>query len=474
MSRFAVSMAVLLSVILVGCQQQTRRVTSVAANLVSAVSDEEIATQNRPILLSIFGGVSREPELERFLGRVLRTITQTTDVAGPNVKITLLNTGSVRAFAMPGGEIFLSRSLVGLMSSEAEIAGIIAHELAQIELGHARTTYLAREPETALDLAMEEIPRTSDIARGVALLRQPFFAPYSSDEVERADRLAAQWLADSGYDPQALVTGIAALEAYEIGTDRPVAYFDTHPRSQDSVAFALSEVEFPPTARAIERALFVNQLDGLVMDDDARIGVVDQGAFISLDRDVEFEVPDEFSVFGGDSAVIGSDGGRAAMIFDIDIPVSIPNNLRLYLRDGFVRFLSLRDVEDIRVNGRPGATGKSRVRTKQGEVEIRVAVVRMDQNRLGRFVFLSDETSNSLYARQFRRTLFSLAPSAGENSLPRPARIQVLPSGGGNDVEAFAGRMEVDGDRSTIFRAINGLSTGGGLVANQPIKLLVR
>lgn len=466
--------AIVLALLAAGCQQQTREVTRYASNLVTAGGDEEIAAEYVPIVRSAFGGLANEPSLDQYLNRVLRALIGPTEFAGPDTRIFLLNTGAVRAVSVPGGQIFLSRGLVGLMSSEAEIAGIIAHELAQLELGHARTPYLADRADHAIAQAIAQLPMNSQIAQAATLLRQPFLTPYSAADVEDADRIAARLLASAGYDPQALTSAVAIMEAYEAATKSAVAYFESHPRSEDGVAFALTQVELPPTARAVDRELYLQNIDGLVIDDDPRTGVILDGAFISLGRDIEFEVPEGFSVFGGDGPIVGNDGDKAAFLFDIDVPISIPNNLRLYMQDGFARALTLREIDSIVVNNKPGATGRATLRTRAGEVDVRVAVVKLDSRRVGRFVFLSVGSSTALYAPKFRRTLFSLDAAPGENALPQALTVEVVNAAAGDTVGGLSARMDVTGDKEAAFRAINGFLAGQGIVPGAPVKLFVR
>ena len=97
----------------------------------------------------MMGGEYRAPGAERYINGVLAKLAGATDLPGEAYKVTILNSPSVNAFALPSGNVYVTRGLLALANDTAEIAGVMAHEIAHVTARHA-TQRAEREKTSGL------------------------------------------------------------------------------------------------------------------------------------------------------------------------------------------------------------------------------------------------------------------------------------------------------------------------------------
>ncbi|MDZ4289179.1 MAG: M48 family metalloprotease [Prosthecobacter sp.] len=178
-----------------------------------ATPKEEGATVSKSTLAMIeqMGGESRDPQARERLAGVGKRLVQGSLARETRFQFDfhlLADRRSVNAFALPGGQIFITEGLYRLLGSEDQLAGVLAHEIGHVVGSHSA----ADKPLTGS-------------AQEVANLRE---MKYSSDDELGADRLGVLYLAAAGYQPQAMfeVMGILTLAA---AGDRPPEFLNSHP-----------------------------------------------------------------------------------------------------------------------------------------------------------------------------------------------------------------------------------------------------
>src|SRR5690606_18268509 len=105
-------------------------------------------------LVGMFGGEYRAPAAEAHLNRVLAQLAKADEALGKTYRVTILNTPSVNAFALPSGNLYVTRGLLALANDTSEVAAVMAHEIAHVTLRHASQR--------------EEAAKTADLRRRVA------------------------------------------------------------------------------------------------------------------------------------------------------------------------------------------------------------------------------------------------------------------------------------------------------------------
>ena len=155
----------------------------------------------RKRLIDAFGGEYHAPQTESYLNGVLMKLAPASDRSAQPYHVTLLNSPVVNAFALPAGDIFITRGLLALAEDTSEVAAVMAHEIAHVTARHAaqraefeKTTALFTRVNAQVlgrELAAEEAEARSKL--GVAR--------FSRQQEFEADRIGIKDIANAGYDP---------------------------------------------------------------------------------------------------------------------------------------------------------------------------------------------------------------------------------------------------------------------------------
>ncbi len=251
----------------------------VAQNTVRSISanDKAQGSQAHPQLLAEFGGAYRGPHAA-FVERVGKRVAVQSGLsnAGGDFTVTLLDSPVENAFAIPGGYIYVTRQLLALMTSEAELASVMGHEVGHVAARHAASRN-TRATIGGLLARGVGLATGSDIATRVAGAgAQLYTLKYGRDQEYQADALGVRYIAAAGYSPYASADILAALDestglaAQASGTARSApTWASTHPNGADRVqrAAALAKATGKPEAAIVQDTAFLRMLDGLPYGD---------------------------------------------------------------------------------------------------------------------------------------------------------------------------------------------------------------
>lgn len=154
-------------------------------------------------------------------------------------EFTLLNTDVVNAFALPGGKIFFTRGLAERLSDEAEMAGVLGHEIGHVTARHGNQrisqqlgfNFLLMGAAVAVGASDSDsdVRRYGEVALpGVAIGGNLVLLKYGRDDESEADMLGMRYMARAGYDPSGQLRVMEVLEAESDGP-RPIEWLATHP-----------------------------------------------------------------------------------------------------------------------------------------------------------------------------------------------------------------------------------------------------
>jgi predicted Zn-dependent protease len=173
-----------------------------------------------------------DPVIQELVNRVTQNIVINSDSKTP-VTVKVINSSDINAFSLPGGFLYVNRGLIEAADNEAELAGVIAHEVAHIAARHGIEQMSRRELINWVTRSLNVFGGGAGSINRVARVLSFRFSRSSEKE---ADRLAAQYLWKAGYDPQGLVTFLEKLSAQEKKSRIPLRnLFRTHPVNQDRI-----------------------------------------------------------------------------------------------------------------------------------------------------------------------------------------------------------------------------------------------
>jgi len=476
-------MAIALLATVAGCTTNPATGESNFTPFMSPAQEAAVGRAEHPKLLAAMGGAYDERgALTRYVAKIGRRLQAVSEMPSPPFTFTIVNSDEINAFALPGGYVYVTRGLIALADSEAELAGVLAHEIGHVTARHTAQRYnqsvFAQLGAAMLGNAIGS-RAVGDLARyGVAAYVQQF----SREQELQADELGIRYLTRSGYDPRAMASFLATMQAEsalsrriagKTGAAPEASLFSSHPRTVVRVRRAADLARAShPTGLRVAHDEYLLAIDDTLFGDDPEQGYRRGRVFSHPKLGFRFEVPPGFRLRNTPQAVLASNAADTVIRFDgarVAVGLSMPR----YLADVWFPKLSLRTIEAITVNGMAAATASARVNTNRGPRDIRAIAIRFDRETVYRFLILSPPKITAALNVGLRRMTFSfrhLTPA--EIAALKPLRIRVHRVAAGETVATLAATLPYTDFQAERFRVLNGLRPGEGLAAGGLIKLI--
>ncbi len=399
-----------------------------------------------------------------------------------NYTFTVADSSNVNAFATEDGYIFIYRGLIAFCRSEDELAAVIGHEIGHVVGRHAaRSKGLNRLGGL---LGWLGVIATSSFAMkdlGNTLTATAITREGREDELE-SDAYAAEFLANAGYDPLAILEVIHVLKDQELFAksvmNRPSVYhgiFGSHPRNDkrlnDVVNRAVSLAS--PTTKPPERD-FWEMVDGLVYGDEVATGLVKDGVFYHGSLRFVVEFPQGWDVTNTASAVTGRDVSGASAGSIVVRRQNAPAEEQTpeeYIRETLKRD-DTENGEALVVNGYEAYVVD--VKILGGDDQVRkLALVYKDGG-----IYLVRGTLGAVgdpaqFEKDFRTTLESFrAMTAADLKLAQNQRIEVIMANPGDTYEQLAKRVSIKEYPEETLRILNGHHPRGEPRAGDYLKIV--
>lgn len=451
-------------------------------------ADKAQGAKAHPQLLEEFGGSVPGPQAT-YVSSVGKNIAVQSGLSNArgDFTVTLLNSPVNNAFAIPGGYVYVTRQLTALMNNEAELAGVLGHEVGHVAARHAAKRQQAAQRNQILGVL-------GSILSGVLLgdsslgqLGQKLFSQgsqlltlkYSRSQELEADKLGITYLKRAGYDPRAMGTVLEslarqnALEAQLRGgsANRVPEWASTHPDPASRVRGALTTAGANATGMT-NRDAFLAGIDGLVYGDDPKQGVVDGSNFTHPVLRFAFQAPNGFYMVNGTRAVsINGQSGKAQFSGG-----ALQGSLDTYIQSVFSSLTGSGQakivpsgIERTTVNGIPAAYGVARVQASNGSVDVVVFAYDFGGGQAYHFVTLSQVGGAGVFNPMFRSLRRISASEAGS---VKPRLLDVVTVRSGDTVQSLAQRMAYNDAKLERFLVLNGLRTDSRLAAGQKVKIV--
>lgn len=449
------------------------------ATLMSAEDEARIGAAQHPKIIAEFGGVYDNPKLTAYVEKVMARIQAASDAPDQSYRITILDTPIVNAFALPGGYTYITRGLLALANNEAELAGVIGHEIAHVTARHSARRHTASVGTAVVAGVLGAVINAgtgvnanlaSDLlnAGGGLLL-----AGYSRENEYEADNLGIQALARAGYQPQAQADFLAAMGAYASfktgGASDKTSWFATHPNNKARVKKAREKADAQESVAAphIGRAAHLAAIDGMVYGDGPAQGIVKGRRFAHADLRLQFEVPRGFQLQNAPHRVTAVHANNMQIIFDLDERVGF-EPLEDYMQNSWAAGADLTQMTALRIDGRHAVSGE--VKTANG-VAFLLAIAD-GETRLMRFGVIADAAQADaarLAMKSLQRQIDFLNET--QTAKLKPLRLRVVTVQEGDTLASVAGRMggALEG-RIERLRVLNHLTANATLKPGQSLK----
>lgn len=451
-------------------------------------SEAQTGAEAHPQLLAEFGGAMTGAQAQ-YVEQVGKNIAVQSGLgnAQSDFTVTLLNSSVNNAFAIPGGYVYTTRQLVTLMNNEAELAGVLGHEVGHVAARHSQRRQAAAQQNTLLGAAgailsgilLGDSGIGQQISRGILQGSQMLTLRFSRDQELQADELGIQYLNRAGYDPRAMATVLQSLAAQNAldaslqGRDdaRVPEWASTHPDPASRVQTALQRAA--GGTGVTNRDTFLTRIDGLVYGDDPAQGIIEGRQFIHPAFRLSFTAPQGFYMINGTRAVSVNGQSGQAQLSTGPYDGNLGNYIRSVFRalGGNQQALEPASMEQTTVNGIPAAYGIARVNSGNGQVDVVVFAYEFSNNQAFHFAAISQAGRSGVFTPMFN-SMRRISQAEANQVVPR--RIDVVTVRSGDTISSLANRMAFDNAKEQRFRVLNGLGSGDTLRAGQKVKIVVR
>ena len=262
--------------------------------LMSEQQEIEMGAQAHQDVLKEYAALDH-PSLQAYVNEVGQRLAKQSHRPELNWHFTVVDSPDVNAFALPGGYVYITRGIMAYLNSEAELAGVVGHEIGHVTARHGvRQQSATTAAGLGAVLGSILVPGLNNQAGATLLqtLAQSWTAGYGREHELESDRLGAQYLAKTGYNPQAMIEVIGVLKNQELFAAEqakhdgktPATYhgtFDTHPSNDARLKQVVGEANKYTVPNPREgRSEYLHQMAGVYFGDSPDQGVIRDNALL--------------------------------------------------------------------------------------------------------------------------------------------------------------------------------------------------
>ncbi len=395
-------------------------------------------------------------------------------------RFTLVDDPLVNAFAVPGGYIYITRGILAYMNSEAELAGVVGHEIGHVTARHSVRSQAKAQAAGVAGILAAVATGSRSVADAANVLGAAFVRGYGRSYELEADRLGAEYLASNQYDPDDMLKVVGILKNHEEFDKKraeaegrqPRAYhgvFATHPENDDrlqEVIAAAKELKGAGGQRGKDRDAFLRRLDGMVYGDSESQGIVRLNKFYHKDLDLFVDFPRGWRIENTPTAVLSTNKENTTQI----VLAGIEDQSRKETPEQFAK-RKFKVTDGVRLRGEsPGYMGVTRVKDKNGTRDARVAVV----FHKDRVIIFHAVSKSGVPAEAGLRAVAESARTLrnDEQDEARARRLKIVRAKRGDTFERLAELTPLTNYAADELRLLNGLYPDGQPTPGQLLKIV--
>jgi predicted Zn-dependent protease len=442
-----------------------------------AVNTTPASDREHERILATYGGVYDDPELEALISKTVDRLVAASDRPDQGYKVTILNSGAVNAFALPTGQLYVTRGLIALANDTSELSSVLSHEMAHVLAKHAAIREDEARKAAVVTRVMTDMSNDPDLTALALAKTKLTMASFSRTQEFEADGIGVAISARAHFDPYGAARFLSSMEH---NADLKAGKAPLDPRAQDFLSSHPATPERVQNAQNIarqynapenderDREAYLSAIDNIVYGEDPSEGFVRGRRFLHPKLGFSFQAPENFTLDNTAQAVIGvREGGTQAMRFDV-VRVPAEQSLGDYLNSGWMESVDKASTEDLTINGFPAASA-----TAQGDQwQFKIYALRFGSD-VYRFIFATKQKTTES-ERNARETVNSFRRlTLEEIQAARPLRIKVITVQPGDTVESLSHRMDGVDHPMERFRVLNGLDAHAQVKVRDRVKIVV-
>ena len=421
-------------------------------------------------------GVYEDQKLNAYLNDMCQRLAKVSHRPNLPYKFEMVDASAVNAFAVPGGYVYFTRGILANLNSEAELAGVMGHELGHITARHSAQQY-SRAQLAQFGVLVGGL-FLGDLVSGVAQLGVGMlFLSFSRDNERQADQLGVEYASKAGYDGKELAGFFETLERMNPGSDRSglPGWFSTHPSPEDRVVAVRKEAgewqqKLGSRDLKVNREVYLRHIDGLLYGDDPRQGYVDERMFYHPDMKFQFPVPANWKVNNTQSQVQMMCENKDGIISFSIAPAQSP-------KEAAVKFTqanraTVLDSDSVTVGGFPAQRLVCDVKGQSAAMRVVSYFIQKDKS-IFYFHGLSAPSAFDKHLNTFERTMRGFKELSDPKKINvKPDRIRLRTTKAAGTVESSLRSMGIPKDDLDDTALLNGMELKENLPANTLVKVI--
>lgn len=409
-------------------------------------------------------GIYNDPAMNEYVTRVGASLGPYTHRSHLEYHFAVLDSPVINAFAVPGGYVYVTRGILALMRSEAELAVVLGHELGHVNARHS-IHRMSEQTLFGLGLAVgSALNKTvADIAGIAGVGIQLLFLKYSRDDERQADQLGVEYSRKGSYNPGEMIGFFASLEKMGdlSGKHSIPGFLSTHPLTSERIQNTKEMLLEGDRKLQVKQELYLNKIENMVYGDDPRQGYVEKNTFYHPEMRFSFGLPQAWQLQNMPSQIIiGSEDGEAAIILQAEkSSEDLHNYAQKMMSD--VQNLKFLSDQSRKINGL-SAYQQLFDYHPQDSPELRVLLSFISYGSyIYTFTALSTIPKFDQYDDQFNGVVGSFRRITNKAYLDRqPKRIKLQRANGRQTLQNIIQRAGIEEDLWPRFAIINGMELG--------------
>jgi predicted Zn-dependent protease len=388
-------------------------------------------------------GFVDDAALQQYVQRIGLTEAKASERPGLPWEFHIVDDPAENAFALPGGFIYVTRGMMNLMTSEAELAGVLGHEIGHVTARHS-VNQLSKQQLAQLGLGLGGIffPQVQQLGPALGAGLNLLFLKYSRDDERQADQLGFEYMRKQDYDVSQFGAVFAALERRgEANESALPAWLTTHPAPAERVKAAEERAgAIPPQINArVGRDAYLQQIDDLVYGRNPRQGFFRGSVFYHPDLRFQLTLPQGWQAQNLPQAVVAmAPDNRAAFQLMLAGDVAPEQALGRFLSASGIR--TGRTSRDP-INGQRAAIGEFQAATEQGVVQGLAAYI-AHGGQTYQLIGYTPAAQFGNYAGALQQTIGSFGTVTDRDVLAvKPQRIDIVRVERAQTLAEFADRV---------------------------------
>jgi predicted Zn-dependent protease len=479
---------------LVACSTVDNPVTGKSERSVMSEQDEiNIGAKQHPQVLADYGEL-KDPRLQAYVNDIGQRLARNSQRPQLKWHFTVLDSPEINAFALPGGYVYVTRGIMAYMDSEADLAGVVGHEIGHVTARHGAQR-ATRQQQAGIGVlaasvlgAVLEAGGVSGAGNAASQVSQAvaagYVASYSREQELQADQLGASYLDKTGLNPQNMVDVIQVLKSQETyaadsarAEGRAAAtgggWLASHPSNDQRLqAITATVAQFKGRYGDDGRTRYLQLVNGMAFGDSREQGVTRGQNFFHEPMGFAVTAPAGWKLDNGsDALTLINAAGDAGLVLKT-LPAQAGTDHERILREQLKAEAGR--IERRNLNGLAATHYVGNARNAQGQLQpVQATVITGPGNRV--YVALYAARDAAALQRAQREITAAEASfralSAADRAAARPWQLRTVAFPRGGFAE-LARSSPLPGDAERQLRLLNGVYAGGAPAVGQLVKVV--